>query len=257
MKKVWIGRKFTYIFEAAPSTNLAFFMQSIFAQSISHMLSTASLPHRLGGLYCLYCLYETQPFRPPYKIYLSIGELKKLKELVVDAKENNVKVVSFVVKRMLEKNMFLFGSVDMNESAALETVNQLTELQNARVQVAYKKLFNDTPIGNYIHMDLGMEVGSNILTKMSTDYSEAKKLALYEASKIVDVQDIKHIAEDEKLIGDTVEKIAEDWNVQRGVFYEQTGLDQQSVPVEADQQLLEDHADVNFDKELERMLTDV
>ncbi|XP_031737120.1 uncharacterized protein LOC101216308 isoform X3 [Cucumis sativus] len=219
MKKVWIGRKFTYIFEAAPSTNLAFFMQSIFAQSIR--------------------------------------ELKKLKELVVDAKENNVKVVSFVVKRMLEKNMFLFGSVDMNESAALETVNQLTELQNARVQVAYKKLFNDTPIGNYIHMDLGMEVGSNILTKMSTDYSEAKKLALYEASKIVDVQDIKHIAEDEKLIGDTVEKIAEDWNVQRGVFYEQTGLDQQSVPVEADQQLLEDHADVNFDKELERMLTDV
>lgn len=73
----------------------------------------------------------------------------------------------------------------------------------------------------------------------------------------MDVQDIKHIAEDEKLIGDTVEKIAEDWNVQRGVFYEQTGLDQQSVPVEADQQLLEDHADVNFDKELERMLTDV
>ncbi|KAL0552733.1 hypothetical protein IC582_011858 [Cucumis melo] len=256
MKKVWIGRKFTYIFEAAPSTNLAFFMQSIFAQSISHMRSAASLPHRLGGLYCLYCLYETQPFRPPYKIYLSIGELKKLKELVIDAKENNVKVVSFVVKRMLEKNMFLFGSVDMNESAALETVNQLTELQNARVQVAYNKLFNDTPIENYIHMDLGMEVGSNLLTKMSTDYSEAKKLALY-ASKIVDVQDIKHIAEDEKLIGDTVEKIAEDWNVQRGVFYEQTGLDQQLIPVEADQQLLEDHTDVDFDKELERMLTDV
>lgn len=118
MKKVWIGRKFTYIFEAAPSSNLAFFMQSIYAQSIStlshdklghfciifleiwyffwimmnnaganvlfvelrtlilstgYMLSTASLSHRLGGLYCLYCLYETQPFKPPYKIYLSIG----------------------------------------------------------------------------------------------------------------------------------------------------------------------------------------
>ncbi|XP_038890127.1 uncharacterized protein LOC120079795 isoform X3 [Benincasa hispida] len=179
MKKVWVGRKFTYIFEAAPSTNLAFFMQSIYAQSISHMLSTASLSHRLGGLYCLYCLYETQPFKPSYKIYLSIGELKKLKELVVDAKENNVKVASSVVKRMLEKNMFLFGSVDMKESAALETVNQLTELQNARIQVAYNKLFNDTPIENYIHMDLGMEVGSNVLKKMSTDYSEAKKLALY------------------------------------------------------------------------------
>ncbi|XP_038890126.1 uncharacterized protein LOC120079795 isoform X2 [Benincasa hispida] len=256
MKKVWVGRKFTYIFEAAPSTNLAFFMQSIYAQSISHMLSTASLSHRLGGLYCLYCLYETQPFKPSYKIYLSIGELKKLKELVVDAKENNVKVASSVVKRMLEKNMFLFGSVDMKESAALETVNQLTELQNARIQVAYNKLFNDTPIENYIHMDLGMEVGSNVLKKMSTDYSEAKKLALY-ASEIVDVHDIKHIAEDEKLIGDTVEKIAEDWNIQRGFFHEQTGLDQQLVPVEAEQLLLEGHADENFDQELERMLTDV
>lgn len=65
--------------------------------------------------------------------------MKKLKELVADAKENDVKVVSYVVKKMLEKNMFLFGSVDMNESAALETVNQLTELQNARIQVAYNK----------------------------------------------------------------------------------------------------------------------
>lgn len=79
-----------------------------------------------------------------YDISTFIGELKKLKELVIDAKENNVKVVSFVVKRMLEKNMFLFGSVDMNESAALETVNQLTELQNARVQVAYNKYVRET-----------------------------------------------------------------------------------------------------------------
>lgn len=73
-----------------------------------------------------------------------IGELKKLKELIVEAKEKNVKVASAVVKRMLEKNMFLFGSVDMNESSALETVNQLTELQNARIQVAYDKYVRDT-----------------------------------------------------------------------------------------------------------------
>ncbi|XP_022938175.1 uncharacterized protein LOC111444339 [Cucurbita moschata] len=255
MKKVWIGRKFTYIFEAAP-LNLAFFMQSMYAQTIGHMVSTASLSHRLGGLYCLYSLYETQPFKPSYKIYLSIGELKKLKELIVEAKEKTVKVASAVVKRMLEKNMFLFGSVDMNESSALETVNQLTELQNARIRVAYDKLFADTPIEDHIHMNLGMEAGLNILKKMSSDYSEAKKVALYEASDIVDVQDIKHISEDEGLIGDTVEKIAEDWNVQRGVFYEQVGHDQQLALVEAHEEQ-EHHADENFDVELERMLTDV
>lgn len=38
-----------------------------------HMVSAAPLSRRLGGLYCLYCLYETQPFKPSYKIYLSIG----------------------------------------------------------------------------------------------------------------------------------------------------------------------------------------
>jgi len=67
------------------------------------------------------------------------GELNKLKELVVDAKEKGVKVVSVVVKRMLEKNMFLFGCLEINEGSVTETVNQLTKLQNARIQVLYNK----------------------------------------------------------------------------------------------------------------------
>lgn len=40
-----------------------------------HMVSSESLSRRLGGLYCLYCLYETQPFKPPYRIYLSLGKI--------------------------------------------------------------------------------------------------------------------------------------------------------------------------------------
>ena len=67
------------------------------------------------------------------------GELKKLKTLVINAKEHGIKVVPVLVKRMLEKNMFLFGFVDLNEGSVSETMNQLTELQDARVQVAYKK----------------------------------------------------------------------------------------------------------------------
>jgi hypothetical protein len=67
------------------------------------------------------------------------GELKKITNLVVEAKEKGINVVSALVKRMLEKNMFLFGSVDINEDSVTETVNQLTELQNARIQVAYNK----------------------------------------------------------------------------------------------------------------------
>lgn len=40
-----------------------------------YMISNVSLSHRLGGLFCLYCLYETQPFKPPFKIYLSLGTI--------------------------------------------------------------------------------------------------------------------------------------------------------------------------------------
>lgn len=154
MKRVWLSRKFSYIYEACPSTNLAFFMQSLYGHCIGYMAGTASLSHRLGGLYCLYCLYETQPFNPSFKVYLSLGELKKLRILVADAKANDIKVVPAIVKRMLERNMFLFGSVDLVEGCVAEAVNELQQLQNARIQVAYEKLFDSTSIDDYIHMDL-------------------------------------------------------------------------------------------------------
>ncbi|XP_042980931.1 uncharacterized protein LOC122310825 isoform X2 [Carya illinoinensis] len=261
MKRVWISRKFSYIYEASPSTNLAFFMQSLYAHSIGYMIGNASLSHRLGGLYCLYCLYETQPFKPPFRIYLSIGELKKLTNLVVDAKGKGLKVVSPLIRIMLEKNMFLFGSVEINEGSVTETVNQLTELQNARIQAAYKKLLANTRMEHFLHMDLGMEVDLNVVQKMSTEYAEAKKLAIEEASKVADVQDIKHIAEDKNLIGDTMEKITDDWIVHKDIFYRQTRSSQH--PPEEPQQLLllkqreeQLQGDEDFDQELERLLSE-
>lgn len=257
MKRVWLSRKFTYIYEASPSTNLSFFMQSLYAHTIRHMVSNDSLSRRLGGLYCLYCLYETQPFKPPFHIYISLGELKKLKELVVEAKNKDTRVVPALVKTMLEKKIFLFGFVDLNESSITETVNQLTDLQNARVQVAYEKLFASTRIEHFIHMDLGMEVDLNVLKKMSTEYAEAKKQAIQEASEVVDVQNVKHIVDDQELMGDVVGKIAENWNVQRELFYQQTRMDQQ--PAAADQGQLqvkddEQGGDEEFGQELEQLL---
>lgn len=34
MKKVWRSKKFSFIFEASPTTNLACFMQSLYAHSV-------------------------------------------------------------------------------------------------------------------------------------------------------------------------------------------------------------------------------
>ncbi|XP_031248395.1 uncharacterized protein LOC116106195 isoform X1 [Pistacia vera] len=256
MKKVWLSRKFTYIYEASPSNNLSFFMQSLYAHTIRHMVSTASLSCRLGGLYCLYCLYETQPFKPSFKIYLSLGELNKLKDLVVEAKSMGIRVVPALVKRMLKQNMFLFGSVDLNEGSVTETVNQLTDLQNARIKFAYEKLFASTRIDHFLHMDMGMEVDLDVLKKMSTEYTNAKKLAIEEASQVIDVENIKHISGDKESIGDVVDKIAENWNVQREVFYQQTSLNQQ--PAEEPKRLqlpVEPRAgDDVFEQELEQLL---
>ena len=67
------------------------------------------------------------------------GEVKKLRILVADAKANDIKVVPSLVKRMQDRNMFLFGSVDLIESSVTETVTQLQQLQDARIKLAYEK----------------------------------------------------------------------------------------------------------------------
>nr|XP_043630809.1 uncharacterized protein LOC122602152 [Erigeron canadensis]XP_043630810.1 uncharacterized protein LOC122602152 [Erigeron canadensis] len=226
MKRIWLFKKFSCIYAAKPSTKLGFFMQSLYAHSIGYMTSTTSLSHRLGGLYCLYCLHETQPFKPPFRIYICTREMKRLKELITDAKKENIGVVAPLVNSMLDRNLFLFGAFDLKEGSTEERVKELTEMQNARIQHANKKLFADTQIKRYIHMDMGKEVDLDSLTKMSRDYYIAKELAIKEAEKLVNTQDIKHIAENQTLIGDIIGKTTEDWNIQKETFYQKTGLNQ-------------------------------
>lgn len=72
------------------------------------------------------------------------GELKNFRNVVAEAKAKDVKVVPALVKRMLDRNMFLFGFVDVNESSAAERLDELTEIQNASIQIACKKYVTDT-----------------------------------------------------------------------------------------------------------------
>ncbi|CAL9781671.1 unnamed protein product [Musa acuminata subsp. burmannicoides] len=118
MKRVWMAKKFSYIYEAKPTSNEAFFMQSLYSYSIRALL------RRLGGLYCLYCLYETQPYKPAFKIY------------------------------------YLFISVPW----------------------------------------------------------------VFEATDTMDVEDAKHIIEDNKLVGDMVDDIVKVWDAQKETFYKQTSI---------------------------------
>ncbi|KAI0496997.1 hypothetical protein KFK09_023323 [Dendrobium nobile] len=222
MKRVWFAKKFSYIYEASPRSNSVFFMQSLFSHSIGHMGSSTSLSQRLGGLYCLYCLYETQPYKPRVKIYLCLGELKRLKLLVVDAKENGIRVVPALVKRMLTENMFLFGSSD--SCSVTQRVDEVTKLHDKNLQIAYEKLLSNTEIEDYVHMNLGVELGLESFKKMSTEYAKAKEEAIKEASNSVGMEDLKHIAENRKLASEMVEKLVEEWDSQKESFYKQTGI---------------------------------
>ncbi|KAI4377330.1 hypothetical protein MLD38_014976 [Melastoma candidum] len=265
MKRVWLSRKFSFIYQASPSYNLTFFMQTLYSKSIGHIVGSESLPHQLGGLYCLYCLYETQPFRPPFRIYISLSEMRSLKNLVVIAKQRGIQLVCPLVKRMLEEGMFLFGSLDVNEGSLAEKVNQLTELQNARVQLAYKKLFANTRIEHFLQMNLNEEIDLDAIKKTSADYLNAKRLAIEGAGAMADVQNIEHIATDKNPIGDTLEGITDAWDSQKKAFNQQIGHYQ--IPGDSQfKQLQLEHQPQNedpqegdngddFDLELEQLLS--
>ncbi|KAL6137616.1 hypothetical protein ACLB2K_062906 [Fragaria x ananassa] len=247
MKQVWLSKKFSYIYNARPTcaNSLALFMQSLYSHSIGHLISPdSSLSRRLGGLYCLYCLHETQPLMPPFKIYLSLEELKKVRSLVAEAKVRGLGAAAALVRRLLEKKAFLFGCVETNEGLKGK-VDELTELENRRIRAACEKLFGESKIEEFIHMDLGMEVDLGKVKQMSREYKELKRVAAVEGG-------------DEELLGDVIEKIAKEWDAQREVFYRQTGLSQKLN--EEEQQLLQQEEegddDQCFDKELEQILSE-
>ncbi|XP_010431152.1 PREDICTED: uncharacterized protein LOC104715442 [Camelina sativa] len=253
MKSVWLSRKFSYIYEASPTSNLAFFMQSLYAHTIGHMVSIDSFSRRLGGLYCLYCLYEIQPFKPKLRVYISLQELGKFRDLVVEAKDKGVEIAAAVAKQMLDRNMFIYGAVGEEDSATKKLNSQLTEVQKARVRFACDKLLSETEIEQFIHLDMGNEVDLSSLHKRSLDYAEAKKRAIKGAGKIVEIEDIKHISQEKELMGEKVERLKEEWDAQRISLYEQTKLD----GLTRTQKLLKDvghDEDDGFD-ELDRLLS--
>uniref|UniRef100_M1BV86 Uncharacterized protein n=1 Tax=Solanum tuberosum TaxID=4113 RepID=M1BV86_SOLTU len=168
-----------------------------------------------------------------FKNLVLSGELKNLRNVVAEAKAKDVKVVPAVVKRMLDRNMFLFGFVDVNESSAAERLDELSEVQNAIYSkpslILFPWLFANSRIEHFTHMDMGLELEVDLLKQKSADYARAKDLAIKEASDIVDVESIKHIAENQTLIGDVVGKTADDWKAQKELFYQKTGILHQPV----------------------------
>ncbi|XP_023645631.1 uncharacterized protein LOC17899429 isoform X2 [Capsella rubella] len=218
LKSVWLSRKFSYIYEASPNSNLAFFMQSLYAHTIGHMVSIDSFSRRLGGLYCLYCLYEIQPFKPKFRVYISLQELGKLRDLVVEAKDKCVEIAAAVAKEMLDKN----------------------------------RLLSETEIEQFVHLDMGKELDLSSLHKTSLVYAVAKKRSI--KGEIVEIEDIKHISEEKELMGRRVERLKEEWDSQRISLYEQTKLDCLTTTAQKQLKDVEHDEDDGF-AELDRLLS--
>lgn len=129
-----------------------------------------------------------------------------------------------LVKRMLDKGMFLFGYMNLLGDNGEKQVEELTAMQNKRIKFACDKLFTNTQAESYMHLDLGAEFELDSIKKLSKEYAEAKELALAEASQTVDIEDAKHILQSDKLLGDKIDEVVKDWDAQKEEFYERTGL---------------------------------
>ncbi|CAN6829694.1 unnamed protein product, partial [Brassica oleracea] len=82
----------------------------------------------------------------------------------------------------------------------------------------------------------GNEVDLSCLHKMSIEYAEAKKRSVKGAVEIVEIEDIKRIAEEKELMAERVEKLTEEWDLQKLSFNGKTKLDR----LDRTQKLLKD-----------------
>ncbi|XP_078437155.1 small nuclear RNA activating complex (SNAPc), subunit SNAP43 protein isoform X2 [Wolffia australiana] len=210
-KKVWLSRKFSYVFEGRPAMhNSGVFMQCLYS-------------HCIGGL--------QEPCQ-------RVGHCPE------DLEDCTASILSM---RMMERQSFLFGSVDAVHSDSLkQRVDEVKKLQNRLLETAYDKLLACSQIEDYLRMNLGQELELNQVKRMSSDYLNAKQLAMAEASKTVKLGEARIIAERGDEVGAKMEELVEEWDAAREEFLRTTGLDQAAtVPedefgAELEQLLFED-----------------
>lgn len=77
---------------------------------------------------------------------METAECKQLKDFVVMAKQNGLRLVPALVKRMLDKGMFLFGYMNLLDDNRDKQVEELTALQNKRVKFACDKYVSLLPL---------------------------------------------------------------------------------------------------------------
>ena len=73
---------------------------------------------------------------------IATEESKQLKYFVVEAKQSGIGLVPALVKRMLDKGMFLFGFINLLGDHGAKQVDEMNAFQNKRVKFACDKYVN-------------------------------------------------------------------------------------------------------------------
>lgn len=238
MKELWRLRSFSFIHEARPNhVDAAFFMQALYSCALSHIIEDLSFSEKLGGLYVLYILYETQLFTPPFKIYLSKDDLQNIYSLVKEAKLKGPLMALKVVHKMMASCFFLFGFVSTNQQKITEASDKLSNKSAARLQLARKRLLSSASAKQHFEGDLIKELGLEALAMLTEEYAMVKQ-RLYSGAN----QSLENSADDlvqhGALLGDELKRDAHQWMEHRKSFYRGKG------------------AEDGFELELERTLED-
>ncbi|GKC59069.1 small nuclear RNA activating complex, subunit SNAP43 protein [Tanacetum coccineum] len=97
---------------------------------LGYMTSTDSISHRLGGLYCLYCIHETQPFNPPFRIYLSPAEKVIDTHDINHIAENQTLIGDVVGKTIADWNIHketFYQKTGLNKRQLLKNQSQVSK----------------------------------------------------------------------------------------------------------------------------------
>lgn len=220
IKELWKSRSFTFIHEAKPNhVDPAFFMQALYSCALGFLEGDMPWLKKLGGLYVLYILYETQLFTPPFKIYLSTDDLENIYSLVKEAKAKGPLTALRVVNKMIMKDSFLYGSVTTNQKKMREAIDTLSSKAAERVQLARKRLFASSAAKQHFEGNLVKELGLDELVMLNEEYTMVKQ-RMYTGAAQGTEDSFRDLG---PVLGSELKKDANSWMERRKRFYQKEG----------------------------------
>lgn len=218
MKELWRSRSFSFIHEAKlPHVNLAFFMQALYSCTLDFLEGKLPWSKKIGGLYVLYILYETQISVPPIKIYLSTDNLENIYSLVQEAKANGPLTALRIVNRMMVGDFFLYGSVSIDGTKMKETFRELSSKAAEHVQHARKRLFASSSANRHFEGNLIKDLGLDELALLNQEYAMVKQ-RVYKGAAPTTEDDFNNLG---PIFGDELKKDVNLWMDERKRFFKE------------------------------------